>query len=185
MPDENISKEEELEEAKAMHKDREAGMVIDDIARKHGCSETTVRRRLDLWDEHEGKEIAEKEKAESATTILQTVYGIMSDNKMAEKIGEITGANVATIEGILKRIREKKATKAEVSKLFANITGAVSGYFSGKEVFSSMAKRLPTRAPMMNEEEIKRMAEKAAENKFKELTVAASKKKKEKEQKAS
>jgi len=179
MPDEKeISKEEELKEAKAMQKDREAGMVIEDISRKHGCSETTVRRRLDLWDEYVGQETAEKREAKTAATILQTVYGIIGSDKMAEQIGEITGADIATVEGIVRRILAGKATKAEASKLLANVTGAVSGYFSGKDLFSSVAKRRPTRVPM-NEEEFKRMAEKAAETKFKELTLAAEKKKKE------
>ncbi|MBA7623311.1 hypothetical protein ES703_30705 [subsurface metagenome] len=184
MPEE-ISKEEELKEAKEMQKDREAGMVIENIASKYGCSETTVRRRLDLWDEHVGKEAATKDKTESAATILQTVYGIMSTDKMAEKIGEITGADVATVEGIIKRIISGKATKAEVSKLFANVSGAISGYFSGKEVFSSMAKRLPTRDPALNEDEIKRMAEEAAAKKFKELILAADQKRKKQVAKAS
>lgn len=38
------------------------------------------------------KEPAAKEKAESAATILQTVFGILDTEKMAERIGEITGA---------------------------------------------------------------------------------------------
>ncbi len=88
---------------------------------------------------------------ENPNEILQTVYGILNTDKMAERIGEITGADVATIEGIIKRIREGKATKAEVSKLFANVSGGIAGYFSGKEVFSSVAKRLPTREPALNE----------------------------------
>ena len=141
-----------------------------------------------MWEEYIGKEEAAKEKTESAATILQTVYGILNTDKMAERIGEITGADVATVEGIIKRIFEGKATKAEVSKLFANVSGAISGYFSGKEVFSNVAKRLPNREPVLNEEEIKRMAEEAAKKKFEELTLAAAnakKKKKPVEQKAS
>lgn len=182
MSEEEISKEEELKEAKEMQKDREAGMVIENIASKYGCSETTVRRRLDLWDEHMGKEPAAKEKAESAATILQTVFGILDTEKMAERIGEITGADIATVEGILKRIFAGRATKAEVSKLFANVSGAIAGYFSGKEVFSSVAKRLPTRDPALSEGEIKRMAEEAAAKKFEELIALANPKKKEKKQ---
>ncbi|GAI05477.1 unnamed protein product, partial [marine sediment metagenome] len=105
--------DEEFEEAGRMAEYRELGFPVEKIAERFGISPSTVNRRLKLWEKHLGeeREAAESERAKDATTILQTVLGIIKDKNLAEDIGKVTGANVSTIEGILKRISEGKATK--------------------------------------------------------------------------
>jgi len=157
---------DELFEAQRMNEMRESGMTIEQIAERTGTSESTVRRRLDLWADHIGREPAEEEEIDRVTSVIFEIFG--SDDA-AERIGEVTGANVATIRGILERMMRREVTKAEVSRLLANIRGAVVGYFGGSDVFRRFERLfLPKRHPY---------GEKEIDKSLRKIAVAASGKK--------
>lgn len=167
--------DDELGEAERMAEYRELGFPVEKIAERFGISPSTVNRRLKLWEKHLGeeREAAESERAKDATTILQTVLGIIKDKNLAEDIGKVTGANVSTIEGILKRISEGKATKQEVFNILSNFGGVVYGYLQGRDLFKRL--KLPSRESLFGGmEEMKREIKEDVKKELKkEIAVAA------------
>lgn len=152
---------EKLEEAKRVAELKGLGLSLSNIGDRMGLSESTVKRRLIMWERHLGEEKveAESKEARDAQMILQTVLGIVRGGRdTAADIGKITGANVSVIEGVLNRIRLGKATKKEIFNILSNFGGAIYGYFQGKDVFRSL--RLPDRAPIIDREELKQEVKK-------------------------
>lgn len=162
-PTEKPSDEEthkELEEAQHVNELREAGMTVEKIAERLGASESTIRRRLDLWNSHIGREPAEKDDIDRITSVITEFFG--SDDA-AERIGEVTGTNVAVIKGILDRIRKGNITKGELSRLLHNIKGGVIAYFGAGDIFKRFEELfLPKRHPY-SESEIDRALKKKIE----------------------
>ena len=167
--------DEELKEAERMAEYRELGFPVDRIAEQFKVSPSTVNRRLKMWEKHLSKEreVAESERARDAQTILQTVLGIIKDKNIAEEIGKVTGANVSTIKGILKRINEGKATKQEIFSILSDFGGIIYGYLQGNELFARL--KLPNRESLFGDaEEIKQeIKEEVKKELKKETTVAA------------
>lgn len=149
-----------LEEAQQVSELHQAGMTIEKIAERLGVSESTVRRRLDLWNSHIGREPAEKEDVDRVASLIFDFFG---SNNAAERIGEITGTNVAVIKGILERMLKGEITKGELSRLLHNIKGGVIAYFGGSDVFKRFEELfLPKRHPY-SESEIDRALKKKIE----------------------
>jgi len=115
---------EELREAQEVARLHEEGLTVERIAERMGMSESTVRRRLELWERHIGAEPADREDIDRVVKIITDFFG--SDD-VAERIGEVTGTNVAVVKGILERIYRGEATKAELSRLLHNIKGGILG----------------------------------------------------------
>lgn len=167
--------DEELKEAERMAEYRELGFPVEKISEHFKVSPSTVNRRLKMWEKHLGKEreAAESERARDAQTILQTVLGIIKDKNIAEEIGKVTGANVSTIKGILKRINEGKATKQEIFSILSDFGGIIYGYIRGDELFARL--KLPNRESLFGDMgEMKReIKEEVKKELKKETTVAA------------
>ena len=137
----------------------EAGATPSQIARELGVSESTVRRRLAKWHEDEGELIeTDPQRLRSAELVLNTIAGVLSNTEMGEQIGQITGANLATLGQTLKRIIERKATKQEVHAILTNVGGLIRGYTDGVDVYRSI--KLPNREPIATESDIKLLDEK-------------------------
>lgn len=160
---------EELKQAKEIAELKEAGLTHDEIGDRLGISKATVSRRLDQWNRFIGLEKEnDEDRLESAQNIMSTVRGILSDMKIAEKLGEITGADIGTIERTLDRIINKKATKGEVHKILANIGGVIRGFIESREYHKTL--NLPDREPLVDVEKLKKEIKTEIK---KELAVAA------------
>lgn len=172
------SEKERLEEAEKVAEMRERGMTYAEIADEMDIGKSTAHSRMKTWEKHIGSEReTDEEKLEDAGTIIQTVRGILSDVESSRKLGEISGADLATIRGTLKRIMEKKATKSEIHKIFANISGAIRGYIEGGEVHKAL--NLPDRKSMAEKKEVDELKEELEELK----AVVGGKSEKEKKKK--
>lgn len=147
----------ELEEAERIYDMRRQGMTIERISERLGMSESTVRRRIELWERTIGVQPASREESKTAATIIETVFGILGSDETAERIGEITGADAATVKELLGRILRGEATKMEISRLMSNLRGAIVGYFGGSDVMAKIRRWLPTR-PEIDERLIERKA---------------------------
>lgn len=172
------TKEQRLAEAKEAVRMREEGKTLREIGDELGIAKSTVHNRIEMWKEEAGgREVsAEDEKAKDAMMILQTVKGVLSERKIAEDIGKITGANVSTIEGVLKRIREGKATRKEIFNILSDFAGSIYGYIEGTDIFKQLD--LPERERAVDKEKLK---EEVKEELLAEIGGGSSKKKKKKE----
>jgi len=154
-----------IEEAQKVAKLREQGKSFREIGEELGFSKSTAKRRLETWKEHIGKEKADEEEIERAEELLKgiiggdtfsrirgVVGGIFADEDISRRLGEITGADAATLRNAISRILEGKATKEEVQLILSNVHGIYRGLAGGSEISKKVFEALPDRESLTEEE---------------------------------
>jgi len=160
------SKSDKLEEAEKVAELKKQGKSFKEIGEEMGFSKSTAKRRLDTWKAHIGRQEAEEEEIERAEELLEgiiggdtfdrvrgVVGGILADEDISRKLGEVTGADAGTLKNAISRILEGKATKEEVRLILSNVHGIYRGLAGGSEISKQVFDALPDRESLTEKEE--------------------------------
>ena len=131
------SKESELETGDVAQK-YDGGKTLEDIAQEMGVSPSTISRRLKKWRESGAKGIEDDEEKLESAVVLSLVRSVLKDEKVAAKVGEIAGADLATIQNIITRIYRKEATTDEVFTIVSSVEGLFRGYMQGRRAAATV-----------------------------------------------